>query len=187
MKIQLTAAALAIALVGCNSPTAPAATDTPTVVIPAPGDSAVTPPPVTEPAMVIDDASITELDPAVLAEASWTAKPCALSSEQDAKDIVAARGVPFVMEGYMVDPSNVPAGEFDVVLKGAEQFRIPVKTGWQRQDVADFFKVPALVESGFLFSTTFGGVPAGRYDVDFVVEREGVNYFCESGKTLTLQ
>ncbi|RYE59288.1 MAG: hypothetical protein EOP20_05010 [Hyphomicrobiales bacterium] len=174
---------IAVALVGCNAQAPSAGAPTAVAPLQAPTETGARE---ASPEIIVD-ASIVELDPAVLAGATWTAKACALTSEENAREITARRGQPLVMEGYVVDPSDAPAGGFDVVLKGDKQFRIPAHTGRSRPDVAAFFKVPALAEAGYLFSTTFGAVPPGTYAVDFMLERAGIKYFCESGKTLVLQ
>lgn len=139
--------------------------------------------------LVVQAAQIEEQDVAVLAGATWTTKQCALETPGDAIELPAAANGGTNFAGYFIDPSEAPAGDFDIVLKGtARNFRIPAKTGWDRLDVAEFFKIPALATSGYhVLATLAPTVPAGRYEVDFILERAGVKYFCESGKTLVIQ
>ena len=185
MKTALLALASVVALSACNGPApspAPAASAAGAGKTAAPAAAAVNPP-----ALVVVDGVIAELDPKILAGADWTAKGCSLTAKGDAVEIQATPGVASTFEGYVIDPANAPAGDFLFLLKGEKQFGIPVKTGWLRPDVAEFFKTPGLANAGFLFSTTLGGVPAGRYEVNFMMDRGAVKYFCESGKTLVVR
>ncbi|AXK70891.1 hypothetical protein DWG18_00365 [Lysobacter sp. TY2-98] len=138
--------------------------------------------------LAVDPAKIEPQDVAMLASATWTAKQCALTTPEGVDELAAVSGAPTHFAGFFIDPSDKPAGDFDIVLKGAAtNYRIPVRTGWERADVGEYFKVPALAAAGFEADVALtGAVPAGRYKVDFVVERNGAKFFCESGKTLVI-
>lgn len=135
----------------------------------------------------VDETKVVEFDAKVLTQATWTGKACDVKVPDGTTEKVVTKGAANQLEGYVIDPSDAPAGAFDFVLKGEKSFLIPASTGASRPDVAEFFKVPALETSGFQFTTTLASIPAGRYTVDFVMDRKGTKYFCESGKTLIVQ
>lgn len=135
--------------------------------------------------------SINEQDRSVLAGAAWTAKQCSLTLKgipESQMDIEAAKIGSTHFSGFFIDPRDQPAGEFEIVLKGEQKnFSIPAKTGWDRTDVADFFKLPQLANSGFDVMADLSTVPSGKYKIDYMVERDGAKFFCESGKTVVIQ
>src|SRR4249919_1334333 len=135
----------------------------------------------------VDETKVVEFDAGSLKQATWTGKACDVKVPDGATETVATKGSANQIEGYVIDPSDAPAGAFDFILKGDKSFSIPATTGASRPDVAEFFKIPALANSGFQFTTTLANVPAGRYTVDFVMDRNGTKFFCESGKTLVVQ
>lgn len=138
--------------------------------------------------VAIEPVAVVELDPVLREMASWTAKACELVTGEGSGMAVDADQVA-IFEGFFIDPFDSPAGTFDIVLKGADSriLAIPATTGASRPDVADFFKVRALERSGFRVSASLKDVPPGRYAVDFMLERAGQHYFCESGKQLVVQ
>ena len=177
---------LAAAVAGCGQPppgSGPAVTTTPSE------DSK----PIkfeTAPLLVAVDA-VKEQDVAVLSGAEWTTKQCSLTLPgvpESQADIDATVGGPTRLAGFFIDPSDQPAGAFEVVLKGEPiNYSIPAKTGWDRSDVADFFKMPQLVSSGYDLMVDLSGVAAGRYKIDYMVDRGGKKFFCESGKHLVVK
>lgn len=146
-------------------------------------------PKIAEPAQfIVDEASVGPLAEESLAKAEWTRKACSLDDVGGLKDaIVAKKGEASIWSGYVIDPIDTPAGDFSIVLKGATAIAIPAKTGAYRPDVAEYFGHPALETAGFRVSTTLQSVPAGAYSVIFVLNRDGRDYFCESGKEITVQ
>lgn len=189
MKFHKTMLFAAVALAGCSqqspepatSPTSPAVTTAPTEEQkPLQTESAP---------LTVETTRVTEQDPAVLAGATWTAKQCALTTGEGSNKLVAATNGPTRLSGYFIDPTDKPAGEFQIILKGgSKNYQIPAKTGWDRADVAEFFKIPDLAVSGYDVSVSLSpSVPAGKYAVDFMLDREGAKYFCESGKTLIVE
>lgn len=130
--------------------------------------------------------SIREYDAGLLAKASWTGKACDL--KVDSGDSIAlSKGAKVVLQGYLVDPANSPAGNFDLVLKGDKSYAIALTTGYPRPDVAEYFKAPSLATAGFAVRTGLESVAPGTYTVDFVMDRDGATYFCESGKKVVVE
>lgn len=181
MKRTLIALALVTLVAGCNKPT----TDGPAVTT-APSE-AEKPVKFESTPLVVDAASVVEQDPKLIADAAWTTKQCVLTVPGDAAEMQGATSGPTRLTGFFIAPDDQPAGEFDIVLKGeSTNYRIPAKTGWDRTDVADFFKLPQLASTGFDANVDLSMVPAGKYKVDFVLDRAGAKHFCESGKHLVL-
>lgn len=153
---------------------APAAEATPVATIPA--------------SNAIDESTARSITAEALAAASWTRNACSLDMiDKGAPDVTLKKGQPHLFEGFMLDANGAPAGAFLFVLKGDASTALPVSTGQARPDVADFFKNPDLTSAGFEFTSTLSAVAAGDYEVVFVLERDGVSYFCESGKRLTVE
>lgn len=176
-------ASIWVIVAGCNR----APTDDSPSVTTSPSESAKPIEFQTAPIEIRADA-VAKQDVAVLAAAAWTTKQCALVIK-DATDseveLVAASSGFTEMAGFFIDPEDHPAGEFQIVLKGNNSnYAIPARTGWDRTDVADYFKMPQLASSGYHVLADLAQLPSGSYEVDFMVARDGVNYFCESGKRL---
>lgn len=135
-----------------------------------------------------DALTVSEIDPALRQGATWTAKACSLTTE-GGDELTADEGSVKSFEGYLIGPDNEPAGSFDFVLRAQDgrAFKVATKTGSSRPDVAEYFKTPSLESAGYNFSASLDGLPAGRYAVDFMLERSGVQYFCESGKHLVVR
>lgn len=177
---------LVAAVVGCSQ-------------APSGGDSAVTTAPREEAKPVqfettplqVAAASVKEQDPAVLAAAEWTAKQCSLTlpdMPDNQLDLDAAGTGPTHLAGFFIAPADQPAGDFEVVLKGeAKNYSFPVKTGWDRTDVADFFKMPQLASAGYDVMVDLSGVDAGKYKINYMVDRSGKKFFCESGRNLVVK
>lgn len=185
MKRTLIALAVVALVAGCNNSPAPGSDAAAVTTAPEesqkPLEFETTP-------LVVDAAAVTEQDPALRAGAAWTAKQCALTVPGDAAEMESASAGPTRLTGFFIAPDDQPAGEFDIVLKGeTRNFRIPAKTGWDRSDVASFFKMPQLATSGFDVNADLSGVATGNYKVDFMLERAGAKHFCESGKTLVVK
>lgn len=132
--------------------------------------------------------SIVPFEGAELANAAWTAKSCALTTPDDQPELKPAADGATRFEGYFVGPNDAPPGAFDIVLRSeTSNYRIPVRSGWERADVGDFFKIPALNASGFQADVVLApAVAVGRYKIDFVVDINGGKFFCESGKALVV-
>lgn len=137
---------------------------------------------------VVDEAAVGPYAAEDLANAEWTHKACSLDDVNGLKEaILATKGKSSIWSGYLIDPFDAPAGDFLIVLKGATNIAIPAKTGAPRPDVAEYFGRPALGSAGFRSSTKMERVPSGTYSVIFVLKRDGRDYFCESGKEITVE
>jgi len=133
---------------------------------------------------------ITPLSSDVVAAAQWTGAVCSLDTVDGdySKDQVKLTiGKPHVFRGWLLNAAKHPAGQFSLVLKGQENFEIPAQTGVARADVGTFFKDPALSDAGFNFSSTLAQVQAGEYHVIYTIKNFGHTYFCDTGKTLTIE
>lgn len=189
MKVRNALMVIAVALTGCSQSASEQVEGQSAETLPAvttnPADVQK---PATSP-LLIDGAQVKLQEPSVLAGATWTTKQCSLTTPDDGKDLSAQANSPTRLEGFFIDPQDAPAGEFEIVLKGdGANYGIPAKTGWERADVATFFKVPALATAGYdVLVTLDSSVPKGEYDVDLMLERGGVKYFCESGKRLLVK
>lgn len=139
--------------------------------------------------LVVDANSVVTQEKGILAGAAWTAKQCALTTPDDGDQLVAEEsGNQTRLAGYFIAPDDRPAGAFDIVLSGESvDYKVPSRTGWDRSDVAEFFKAPELASSGFDLNVDLGSLPSGEYKVDFLLDRDGTKFFCESGKRLVIE
>ena len=141
--------------------------------------------------LVVKADAVKEQDSAILAGATWTRKQCSLTLKgvpDSQVDVPAAVNGSTHLAGFFIDPKDQPAGSFEIVLKGdSKNFAIAAKTGWDRSDVAEFFKLPQLANSGYDVDVDLSGLPAGKYKIDYMVDRGGTRYFCESGKDLVVK
>lgn len=186
MKRTLLAMAVVVAMVGCTEQTGAPVSGTPAVTTSPP--EAAKPVSFETAPLVVEADSVTVQDPAILAAAAWTQKQCVLTLPGDPAEFEANANGPTRLTGFMIAPDDTSAGTFEIVLKGEKtNYSIPAKTGWDRSDVADFFKMPQLADSGFDANVDLAKVMPGNYKVDYVVERGGSRHFCESGKTLVVK
>ncbi|GGY14385.1 hypothetical protein GCM10008098_01470 [Rhodanobacter panaciterrae] len=126
----------------------------------------------------------------VLAAAQRTGDTCSLDSvdgNYSRNQVKLAEGKPHVFRGWLLDEAKHPAGQFSLVLKGAQDFEILVSTGVVRTDVGEFFKDPTLGDAGFNFSSALASVKAGDYHVIYMTKNSEKTYFCDTGKTLTIE
>ena len=186
MKHTLLAMALVVAMVGCTEQTGAPISGTPAVTT-TPSEAAKPMTFQTTP-LIVEADSVTAQDPALLAAAAWTQKQCVLTLPGDPAEFKASPSGPTRLTGFKIAPDDTSAGAFEIVLKGeTSNYSIPAKTGWDRTDVADFFKMPQLVSSGYDLMVDLSGVAAGRYKIDYMVDRGGKKFFCESGKHLVVK
>lgn len=172
------------ALAGCgkNDQQAPSGVQDNVVSTKNPAASEVT--------MAVAEDKIQPLGSDVLAAAQSTNAACSLDSVDEnyfKGQVKLTSGRSHVFRGWLLDETRHPAGNFSFVLKGMHNYAISAKTGVVRNDVGDYFKDPTLSDAGFNFSTTLTSISAGEYRVTFVIQRDQKAYFCDSGKTFTVE
>lgn len=113
----------------------------------------------------------------------WSGKACDLNVPEVMK--VHQGGTAF-LDGYVISPSNAPAGDFDIVLRGRHAYQVAGRTGVRRPDVAQYFDNPQLEASGFHVAVKFEGVAPGAYAVEFHMTDGVRESFCETGKVITV-
>lgn len=99
----------------------------------------------------------------------------------DAKDpvnapaSVSAAG-PMTFSGFGFDPvAKLPGAAVDIVIDGVAY---PTSYGHQRKDVGDYFKAPALENTGFTVTLPAGAVKAGSHQaIVRVVSADKTGYF----------
>lgn len=114
--------------------------------------------------------------------AVWTGKACDLSGESP---IRVERGDVTRLQGYMVDTGDrTPSVVWLVFVQGESVFRVRAEVGRERSDVAEYFGVPGLVNSGFEAMLDVK-LPTGSYSVNLLADDTGSGmHFCETGKVL---
>lgn len=85
-------------------------------------------------------------------------------------------GVPVTFSGFVLDPvAKQPGKAVDIVIDGKAY---GADYGLPRQDVADYFKNPSLVKTGFTVVLPAEAIPAGSHTVTIrVVAANGPTYF----------
>lgn len=96
------------------------------------------------------------------------------------------RGAGYRLIGFATDSEGgqVP-GKVELLLHGESQsFSLSAKEGLERPDVAQFFKKPALANSGYQADAGFDNVPAGRYEVFAVNSFGDQRVLCPTHQTI---
>ena len=178
----------ALILAGCNKDAEqPAASVPPPVETPAATTDAPAAAAAQTGTLVVDEAQVVPAASDILTKADWTGKNCSLDSvDAMTKDIAVAKGQPHVFKGFLIGHDDAAPGAFSLILKGSENYEIPVSTGAARPDVAEFFKNPALGNAGYDVSTTLASVPAGNYEVWMLIRKGERTFFCEAGQTIAV-
>ena len=174
----------ALILGACSQPEPPA------TFVPPPAAPAVPATPAVEKtvALVVDEAKVAPAAADVLQKAEWTAKNCSLDSVDGMTgNISIAKGAAHVFKGFLIDQAGGAPGPFSIILKGEQNYEVPVSTGAPRPDVGQFFKNPELSLAGYEFSTTLDAVPADNYTVWMLIRRDARSFFCEAGKTIVVR
>lgn len=88
---------------------------------------------------------------------------------------ISAAG-PVTFSGFGFDPvAKAPAAAVDIVVDGVAY---PTSYGHQRKDVADYFKTPALENSGFTVELPAGAIKPGQHQaIVRVVAADKSGYF----------
>ena len=140
-----------------------------------------------QPAVVSRD-SVVAFDAKRRSAATWTGMGCALNSPDDAKSIIGSVGDVKTFEGYFLGKDKESPNEFLFVLLGEkDSYSVALKPNVIRPDVAEYFKSPQGDHSGFSVSIPLSAVNPGTYSVDFFYTVGESDFFCESGKSLTVQ
>lgn len=187
MKTSLACSAWLISLVlaGCGQPgqqaQAPAAhptSPTPTVGAQAVGS-----------APVVDDLRAEPISANVVDSAALSGQACSLDTVDGsyATQLKLSTGGSHSFRGWVASHLQQPAGRFEIVLVGTNDFAARANTGVARPDVAASLKNPKLVDAGFEASVDLGSVPAGHYAVRFLMQGNAGSYWCDTKKELVLQ
>jgi len=125
----------------------------------------------------------------VLSSAIPTQQPCSLDTVDGntSADMDLAKDKPHTFRGWLSDESKKPAGDFSLILSGPQSFEVPAKTGVSRPDVADGTGVQALAAAGFEFTQELASVPAGRYQIRFLISHGTNKYWCDATKAINLK
>lgn len=98
------------------------------------------------------------------------------------------RGQRYHMVGFATnkDKGSVPE-QAEFLLSGLRSYVTPLTTGGPRQDVADYFQVPAFANAGYTLDIGFSDVAPGEYSV-YVIERgpDGAGNACPTHQSLTV-
>lgn len=92
-----------------------------------------------------------------------------------------------VFRGWLESNEQKSAGEFRIVLVGAQDFGLPAKTGVPRPDVASALKNPALGDAGFNISVNLDSLPSGKYAVRFLMQGDNKSYWCDAKRSIVLK
>ena len=86
--------------------------------------------------------------------------------------------------GFATDSDKgEPLAQFTLLLAGAQVFAVQASSGLERPDVAEFFKKPGLLKSGFQADVSLKGVPAGEY---LILLRAGEGPVCPTHQKLKI-
>jgi hypothetical protein len=76
----------------------------------------------------------------------------------------ATSGSSVKLIGFAADTQKgQPLGRFSILLAGAQVFAVNATTTFDRPDVAEYFKKPSLLQSGFQIDVQLQGIPPGDY------------------------
>ena len=127
-----------------------------------------------------------KLPPGSISAAQWSGRACDVTGEPRRDPDTGI----VTFQGYLIGHANQAVPEFSIILEGGQKSRLyqaPAQSGLLRPDVAEYFKQPSLIRSGFMGMVGTDRVLPGDYKVNFYFKEDGVEYFCESGKTLLIR
>jgi hypothetical protein len=76
----------------------------------------------------------------------------------------ATSGSSVKLIGFAADTQKgQPLGRFSILLAGGQVFVVNASTTFDRPDVAEYFKKPSLLQSGFQIDVQLHGIPPGDY------------------------
>lgn len=76
-----------------------------------------------------------------------------------------------------------PLARFNIILTHGQTYSVAAESGLERPDVADFFKKPGLLKSGFQADVSLKGIPAGEY---VIMLREGDGPICPTHQKIKI-
>ena len=184
-KIHVLYAGLAaLALSACGQTSQSSSTSAPASAPAAPGAAAPT-----DAAQAPEGSSTAQpISSATVAAATYSGQPCGLDTIDGSYDahVTLDRTKPHAFRGWLLNEAKQPAGQFSLVLKGAQDYAIAASTGETRKDVSEYFKDPAATLSGYNVSADLSMVPVGAYSITLVMQNQGRSFFCDSVKTVVV-
>lgn len=152
-------------------------------------NSTTQPPPSAEATTPVPAGSVHSVLAGVVNSATLSGQACSLDSVDGnyAAQVTLSKGKAHVFRGWLENNQQKPAGEFQFVLAGTQDFGIPAATGVQRPDVASGQNNPALANAGFNFSVNLDSLPSGDYAIRFLMQTSGKTYWCDAKKTVVLK
>ncbi|HYG07194.1 MAG TPA: hypothetical protein VD865_12430 [Stenotrophomonas sp.] len=136
---------------------------------------------------VADEQALSSLPVGEVDGWSWSGRACDIALPPGVAALKMTNGKRQEFNGFVVGPDQRPAERLQLVLRGQKDFALPITRRTSRPDVAEYFKAPALENSGFAVSSTLAEVPAGEYRLFFGMAYDEKNFLCDSGKQLVLQ
>lgn len=88
------------------------------------------------------------------------------------------RGEPLKVSGWAFNDVRMPDETLFILSTSAAQFRAPVTRSRSRPDVAQYFKIPTLVDSGFDGAFGLSRLPDGIYDISILMRNGTVVTIC---------
>lgn len=136
----------------------------------------------------VDSASIVGFNPLRRENGTWTKQGCTLTFPENKDLIEVTSSSLHLFEGFFLSYESSDPGAFEFVLLGKPySYAIPVRTNVDRTDVAEYFKKESALHTGYRFETSLDGVEPGIYMVDLFYQKDGVDYFCETGKKMNVK
>ena len=135
-------------------------------------------------------AKATTVRPAVIQSTQNLPNACALDTVNDrlAKDASISDKAKVKLGGWA---GNVPSGsspkQIVVELDGPDKVYVQAVLGIKRQDVADHFKKPGLVDVGWVANADLSQVAAGAYKVRIIQVEGQTGLVCDSNKSIAIK
>ncbi|BAO87199.1 hypothetical protein [Caballeronia cordobensis] len=97
-----------------------------------------------------------------------------------------SRQAPLRVAGWAFNDVRMPDETNFVLATSAVQYRAPVARRTLRPDVAEYFKIPSLVDAGYDGDLNLQGVPNGTYDVYILMRIKTAVTMCHPGQKLQI-
>lgn len=147
-------------------------------------------PSVTTPPAAADAATAPASAPAAVSLSAWSGSLEGLGESQlcamDAANGLPATdgafalqtGQPASFEGWAAMTNLDNPGAVNIILDGAQDFKINASTGVSREDVATAYNSPRLALAGFKAEIADLAVPAGQYQIVIEHAEAGASWIC---------